>query len=195
VSYLEIITLIREIIISIAAIVGACTAYLGLKEWKHQLKGTTRYEVAKNVIRSSFELRDEIKRTRGRLVSSAEMSHVLEDGDDLVPDKLSHRAYIKRLEKLDEIKRRLEMSKIEVEAVFGKDNVHEIATLISRVHEMYQAFNFVWEMSDASKIDQTTRDLVNEDRKKLYGNEDDEFGSGVVSLVNQIEKRFRVYLD
>jgi hypothetical protein len=57
---LEIITVTKDIILIFAAIATAHVAINGLQSWSRELKGKADFEVARNLIRSVYKLRDEL---------------------------------------------------------------------------------------------------------------------------------------
>ena len=44
----------KEIILTIAAIIGVVVAFVGLRTWRKQLKGNTEYELARRFLHSVY---------------------------------------------------------------------------------------------------------------------------------------------
>lgn len=63
ISY-EIITATKDIILIFAAIVTAHVAIKGIQSWSRELKGKADFEVARDLIRSTYKLRDELSYCR-----------------------------------------------------------------------------------------------------------------------------------
>jgi len=200
----ETITIVKEIIIALAAAAAVVVAYLGLRTWNAQLKGTTKYKIAKDVLNKTFQLRDEFGVARNPLTTAAEMSHVMSDGSELESrdilssiDKLSFKAHLKRLQKLNNVRRELEITKLEADAVFGKEETEEIKKLIEKVYQMNKEFNFMYEMKHTEDWGKEERELINTSRRILYSFAaagEDRFGEEIIDLVNKIEEKFRKYL-
>lgn len=186
---------IKEIIIILISICGIVIAYQGLLTWKEQLKGTTRYKIAKDVLAKTFKIRDEFKNTRCVFTSSVEMSYVINKNKELNIEKASLSAYRKRLIRLSIIRRELEVVIIEADVVFGKEQVLDIKELVKKVNEMVGAFNsvYAYALSEKWKVDE---DQIMRDRKILYGRfiDDDVFGKEIMDLVEKIDNRFRKFL-
>jgi hypothetical protein len=61
---LEIISITKDIILIFSAIATAHVAINGLQSWNRELKGKADFEVARNLIRSVYKLRDELRYCR-----------------------------------------------------------------------------------------------------------------------------------
>ena len=140
----EIITIFKEIIVIIAMIFGMFIAWRGLRTWNDQLKGTTKYKIAKDVLTKTFKLRDEFERTRAPLMTKAdvlaeEMSRISgekresnEEGKtnknlffdfeiyDKQSSKLNDSSYNDIKQGCNDIKQELEKLKIAADTAFGK---------------------------------------------------------------------------
>jgi hypothetical protein len=190
----EIITIIKDITTILAMITGTVIAYLGLRTWNAQLKGTTKYKIAKEILTKTFNLRDEFYRTRSILITNAEKSHVVSNKEETFED-LSFKAYHKRLENLNNAKRELEIIKLEADAVFGEEETKGVGKLIAKVDEMNKNFNIFYEMTN-NNLSEEERNMRGEARWILFGTgyETDNFGMSINELVDSIKKRFRRYL-
>ncbi|MDB4262786.1 hypothetical protein N9842_01115 [Porticoccaceae bacterium] len=69
---LEIISVTKDIILIFAAIATAHVAIKGLQSWSRELKGKADFEVARNLIRSVYKLRDELRYCRSPWVTMGE---------------------------------------------------------------------------------------------------------------------------
>jgi hypothetical protein len=68
----EIISVTKDIILIFAAIATAHVAINGLQSWSRELKGKADFEVARNLIRSVYKLRDELRYCRSPWVQMGE---------------------------------------------------------------------------------------------------------------------------
>jgi len=68
----EIITAIKDVLLGIAAATTAIAAVIGLKSWSRELKGKAEFEIARNLIRSTYKLRDELQNCRLPFISANE---------------------------------------------------------------------------------------------------------------------------
>lgn len=65
----EIITSVSTIIVALSAMTTTCIAYAGLNSWKKQHKAKISHELARDLLRSFYHLRDDIKSLRSPFVS------------------------------------------------------------------------------------------------------------------------------
>ncbi len=69
---LELITAIKDILLGVAGATTATVAFIGLKNWRRELKGKVEFEVARNLIRATYKLRDELQNCRSPFISAHE---------------------------------------------------------------------------------------------------------------------------
>lgn len=68
----EMVTVIRDVLLGTAAVTTATVAVIGLKNWSRELRGKTEFEVARNLMRATYCLRDELQYSRSPFVSAGE---------------------------------------------------------------------------------------------------------------------------
>jgi len=68
----ELITVIKDILLGLAAATTATVAVLGLRKWRQELEGKAHFEAARNLIRSTYRLRDAIRTCRNPSYSGHE---------------------------------------------------------------------------------------------------------------------------
>jgi len=71
---MECLVIIKEILVSIAAITTAVVAIKGLRLWRSQLKGTTKYQVSQKLLEKTYKLQDALRLARGAWMSVGELS-------------------------------------------------------------------------------------------------------------------------
>ncbi|MGD0653640.1 MAG: hypothetical protein ABSA16_04795 [Thermoguttaceae bacterium] len=65
----EYITLAKDIILAISALAAAFIAWRGLATWRKELKGKSEYEIAKQVLKAVYKVREAFKIARNSGVS------------------------------------------------------------------------------------------------------------------------------
>ena len=68
----ELITTIKDVLLGVVAATTATVAVIGLKNWRKELKGKAEFEVARNLIRATYKLRDELQNCRDPFISAHE---------------------------------------------------------------------------------------------------------------------------
>lgn len=60
----EWIGVIKDILIGLSAVAAAIFAYLGLNAWRKELKGKSEYQLAKDILKSVYKVREAFKHVR-----------------------------------------------------------------------------------------------------------------------------------
>jgi hypothetical protein len=68
----EIITVAKDILVGLAAVTTAVVAVFGLSKWRQELEGKAHFESARNLIRATYRLRDELRNCRNPFYSTHE---------------------------------------------------------------------------------------------------------------------------
>jgi hypothetical protein len=136
------VTLIKDIITGLSALVAASIAILGLQAWKKQLKGKTEYELAQRLLRAIYKVREALAVVRNPFQSAAEIAAAMKESSiegDIINNPTiraqSERAvYEKRWQKVQEAFVDVESTLLEAEAIWGqpvKDSVKPLQDCIS----------------------------------------------------------------
>jgi hypothetical protein len=121
----EIVTLIKDLALSGAAIVTATVAIRGLKSWNRELKGKAAFEVARALARSTYKLRDAIKGCRSPVVIAAEFPDGFDAGRGKragpeVAEAYAH-VYNNRFGQVWGALQEFDTNTLEAEALWGND--------------------------------------------------------------------------
>lgn len=71
-SVVDLFSIIKDIALGGAAVTTACVAYKGVEKWKKELRGKASFEVARELIKSIYKLRDELSYCRSPFIEAAE---------------------------------------------------------------------------------------------------------------------------
>ncbi len=118
-------TLLKDIILSIAAITTSIVAIVGLTSWKREMKGSADFDVARAFIRSAYKLRDELRMARSPFYSNAEYPEGYSDNlmEQSPQDAAKAWAYAfqNRWKPVSEAVLEFEAQAIEAEVLWGGD--------------------------------------------------------------------------
>lgn len=99
------ISISKDITLAIAAIVGSYVGVNGLKTWERQLKGNAEYDLARRLLKRTYQWRDAVQQVRNPLgIGGAEASI----------------EYQKRWDEVRNAKNELHIDLIEAEVIWGK---------------------------------------------------------------------------
>lgn len=140
---MEIITIIKDIFISIAAATTAFVAYKGLQKWQKELNGKANFDTARALIRSTYKLRDEIEYSRSPFIPAGEFPKnydPLNKTDESRGDAFAH-VYSKRWESIVEAIQDFDAYVLEAESLWGTRIKEKTNVLRSCVIELRTAMD------------------------------------------------------
>lgn len=85
--------IIREFVIAGSAIFAAGVAYSGLNTWRTELKGKSEYQLAKEVIRAVYDVREAFKHVRNPAIYRYEYPEVSTDHTGTIKQGHEYEAY------------------------------------------------------------------------------------------------------
>lgn len=68
----ELISVVKDIVVAISAATATYIAFKGLGAWQRELKGKSEYQLAKDVLRSVYKVREAFKHIRNPMIMSYE---------------------------------------------------------------------------------------------------------------------------
>ena len=122
----EIVSLIKDVVLSGAAITGAVVAIKGLGTWQKQLKGQSEYELSRRILVSVFKYRDAINGVRHPAMWAYEMPSPPEDEAKAMSREQicfygTSKAYQARCYKVQTERTSLYADLLEAEAIWGNE--------------------------------------------------------------------------
>jgi len=142
---IEIFSIIKDICISGAALTTAYVAYTGLEKWHKELRGKANFEVARELIKSVYLLRNELSYCRTPFISSAEFptGYVERNSDNQQIGEAYHHLFSKRFEPVGEALNKFDAALLEAEALWGssiKNKAKDLQNSVSNLRANFQAF-------------------------------------------------------
>lgn len=201
----EYATVAKDVVLTIAAVVGAYVAVKGLSTWNRQLKGGVEYELTRRLLKQTYRLREAIKGVRNPVMWAGEMpSPSPDEAAAMTKDQIRFygmsSAYQKRWDKVTEVRTDLQTELLEAEAVWGREVHKQFDPLFKLQNEMWVAvYSYVTAcnpdssegMRDAmDKAMRKNRDILYE----ISGETEDEFSSDVAKEISSIESFLKPHL-
>lgn len=202
----EIVALLKDLVLSGAAITGAVVAVKGLGTWQRQLKGQSEYELSRRILVSVFKYRDAINGVRHPAMRAYEMPLPPEDeAAKMSPEQIrlygTSKAYQARWDKVQAERTSLYADLLEAEAIWGAelkqlfkkvfDLEHELFTRIRHYIELINPDTSEAKKEAITKINNKARDIMYDD----LGEEPDEYKKDLISAIEQIEKYLKPKLS
>jgi hypothetical protein len=164
---------INDQLTSLAAIVAAVLAYAGLKTWRLQLKGTSEYTLAKEVLKAVFRVREGFKHVRNPAIFGYEYpeSMLAENGylkDECRAEGTAH-VYQERFKVLNEAFKLLEDHSLDAQVEWGA----KFSTLIMPLRKLRAELlvtlqDYVHAMKPGVRARRTSLDEKREERSVMY---------------------------
>ncbi|MGB2965535.1 MAG: hypothetical protein WBB69_16290 [Anaerolineales bacterium] len=121
----EIITAIKDIIVVLSAISATIIAFIGLTTWRKELKGKSEYQLAKEVLKSVYKVRDAFKHVRHPAIFQYEYPEEMQNHFDQLKSEYEYegtlQVYEKRWEVMTETFRELEEHHLDAQVEWGSE--------------------------------------------------------------------------
>jgi hypothetical protein len=203
--FAEFATVAKDVVLTIAAVVGAYVAVKGLSTWNRQLKGGVEYELTRRLLKQTYRLREAIKGVRNPVMWAGEMPSPSPDkAAAMTKDQIRFygmsSAYQKRWDKVAEVRTDLQTELLEAEAVWGREVHKQFDPVFKLQHELWVAVHsYVTACNPDSS--EGMRDAMNKairmNRDILYeisGETEDEFSSDIAKAISSIESFLKPHL-
>jgi hypothetical protein len=190
----KLITLTKDILIGLAAIITAIVAAIGLKNWRRELKGKAEFEIARGLMRTTYKLRDELQNCRSPFISFNEYPEGYKgplSGSSPEEDaKALEYVYKNRWKPVRDVLHEFETFALEAEALWGKEVRSQTNEFLQCVRKLSNAIFAVIQDFKGNK------DFAKKMKSIVYGfgDENDELWLQINKNVNNIENEVRPHL-
>jgi hypothetical protein len=120
------LTFLKDLITIASLTTGALVAIMGLHTWRRQLRGTANYELAKRLLKATYQVRDALQSVRSPLITAGEFAHAVKEaqlaikpGDENYHADSSAAVYQLRWKPVIEAYQALELEAVEAETLWG----------------------------------------------------------------------------
>ena len=137
------VSIASDVTIAMAAAATATIAFVGLKQWHKEIAGRAEFEVARNLAKAAYGLRDALRASRSVWISIGEYPEGYDVVDRSVKesDALTH-VYTNRWKPVATAIRDLDAQAYEAEALWGaeiRDATNELIACAGELHRAMQA--------------------------------------------------------
>jgi len=197
------ITAVRDVLVGLSAVSAAVFAYLGLSAWRKELKGKAEYELAKDVLKSVYRVREAFKVVRHPAIFQYEYPADMTDHHGHLKRENNYEGtahvYEKRWEKMDEAFRALEEHHLSAQVEWGSEFQDVIKKLRScRVDLLIAVQQLIERKKNPHEVSQTTAEEKAEERSVLYhlgsDSKDDKFTLQIDEAIADFESWLRSHI-
>lgn len=183
------ISLTKDVVAIIGTVGALAIGILGLSTWRRQLHGTSRFEVAKNILTTTYKVEDAIQAVRSPMLhlrkEEVEAGRALEE---------EQRIYAERLQRLNEKRAELRTLALEARAIWGEqDHFEAIQKLIRKLHsEIWLHFWLKGAYAGpGAQVDRSTERVAKNDEIVYYVNDEDDFTKQIKNAVGDLEAVYK----
>ncbi len=198
----EIISIIKDILIAVAAAVTATVAVLGLKSWSRELRGKADFEVARGLIRATYKLRDELGFCRSPFIRAQEFpeGYYKPTGKNTPQEEAEGLAYVykNRWQPVWNAIQEFDVQALEAEALWGSDLKAKTNVLRKCVSELNAAIDaLISDKSSGGRDFESDREFGRKIRSTVSasgGDSKNELSKKIIDAVTKIEDKVRAHL-
>lgn len=199
----EALSIAKDIALAVAGVTGTIVAVKGLGTWKRQLRGQNDYEVARKVLRCTYQYRDAFAAARSPIMWSDEAAPFPDEKE--VEAAHGHnleqqRRYRRRFRTLSEAGRALEAELLEAEVLWGSEVVSLSRPLWGAATDLNGAIAALFQPTFGPAPHAERARLVEEAERRseiLYARgqqDEDPFRKRIEDAVAAIEQVFRKHI-
>lgn len=201
-TFVEVSSALSDVSVGIAAAVTAFVAFQGLKSWQRELKGKAEFEAARNLVRSTYKLRDELRNCRSPFVSAGEFPESYRGalGKHSTEEELEAWAHVykARWAPVAQSVQEFDAQVLEAESIWGSDIRARSDALRKCAQSLYAAIQaFLSDKASGGEDFKSNREFGVEIRKELNdsgGNQENKLSKEIATAVTEIDAFVRPHL-
>jgi hypothetical protein len=206
-GYQSYISIIKDIITAIVALIAGAVAIYGVIAWKKQLKGKTEYELARRVLRAIYKVRDSIRIVRSPIQTGGEMEEAVkasgisyDPNDRNIHAQTQRAVYQLRWKQLSEARSDLQLELLEAEVSWGEEIKEKLKPLNDCIGKLFATVHLY--LDELERPSRRTDEVAEKNREESFrilywasdNPEEDSFSGRVKNSVEQIETFLKPHL-
>lgn len=177
----------RDVFAIIGTVGALVIGIIGLSTWRRQLYGTSKFQVAKNILTATYRIQDAIQAVRSPVLhlnrEEVEAGRRLEE---------EQRTYLERLQRVNEQRAELRMLSLEAKAIWGDDGQECFQPIHELIGNLHAAIWLHFWLKGAYAgpgvtVDRSPERVAANDKIVYYINDNDEFSQKVAQAVRGVE--------
>lgn len=195
------ITAIKDVLLGAAAVTTASVAVVGLKRWRHELRGKAEFEAARALARATYKLRDELAACRSPFVHAYEFPPLYSSSANRTAQQEAEgwaHVYKTRWEPVWSAIQDFDAQALEAEALWGTAARDKTQALRSCVKELNVAIEAIIDDKAVGGHNfATDREFGKRMRATVFASHNDqsnELSNSIASAVKGIEEELRQHL-
>jgi len=198
--FVEFISVISDMFVGISALTVAVLGIVGLYQWKRELTGKIKIDVARAMAKKALQFRDEAKSTRSPFTFSGESAERERDeNESLDKTHLLDEFYARRnrLILLQETLRELYELSWEAEILIDGKIANHLVPLEKIFRELFASTEAYFQ-TNLERVDRAKpadpEEWIMEHYQRIYGTSDDDFSKSIDAAVNNLNEELKAII-
>lgn len=197
----ELISVLSNALVGLSALAVAIIGLIGLRQWRAELTGKTKFDIARKMAILAFQYRDEYKRARNPFTFSGESSERQKAENETADETNILDEYFarkKRIAPLQETLRQLYEASWEAEILLDKNISKAISPLEDSFKELFASmetyFHTRYNQAKHKQGYDNTEGVLQNHFKIVYGTADDEISKIIDVATNALVGKLKSYI-
>lgn len=179
---------VKDLVVSAAAATTAVAAVIGLNKWRSEMRGRIHFDAYRNVLRSVYRLREEVRLCRSPLIRAQEFPEDADPTSDLRDERLKAYAHVykNRWGPVRDAVVEFETWLTEAEVLWGAE-ARDLGEQIRKlVHDLFISIESHLEnlsVSPAERDQEYSKSL----RQVIHGTQNDQWFKKFVAAITEFE--------
>jgi|GEM_PF-1728945 len=192
---------ISDIVVGLSAIAVASIGFIGLQQWKRELKGKSKFDLARRIALNAFDFRDRFHAARNIFTfagESADRTRAPDETHDVAAVLDEWHARAKRMEALRNAGRLLHEASWEVSVLLDEDIIGLFQPLEDTLRDLSVSFHtyFQSQLMNANRSRPLDDNMawLEEHHRRVYGSPEDEIAKSLDAAVERLAQRIKQYI-
>lgn len=199
----EVVPLVKDFVLTVAAIVAGYVGIKGLGTWRRQLRGNTEYQLAKTLLTAIYELREAVSNVRHPFMHYSREPELAQEKLKELSEREREwhslaQAYQKRWAPVAAAKAKIEANILEAEVVWGRDILTKAEPLNKLIGELFWALQEHLEVMHPNYRNEKPEPEEKRKRREImyeFGDADkDEYKKQLQKLIADIECELKPHI-
>lgn len=187
-------SLTKDVVTVIGTIGALILGIVGLTTWRRQLRGTSKYDVAKRAVLLTYQVRDSIQAVRNPMLYLTREE--VDPGRRLEGEQ---RVYIERMQVLQEKWTELKTLSHEAKAIWGEKAQARFTPVEKLIGELRAGIWLHFWLKGAyagpgATVDNNPERVAANDKIVYWTSDDDEFSKRIEAAIHQVEEFFQPHI-
>jgi hypothetical protein len=199
--FVDLISVLSNIFVGLSALAVAIIGFVGLRQWRAELTGRTKFEIARKIAVLAFQYRDEYKRARNPFTFPGEWSERQKAENETIEESSVLDEYFarrKRLSPLQEILRQMYEVSWEAEVLLDKNIGKSITPFEDSFKELFTSteayFHTLYNQVKRKQGRDMNDEWLQNHYEVVYGTAEDQISKTVDIAANALVEKLKGYI-